>query len=129
MKKIKHWIEYLALRVFASCARVLPLVWARFFARRLADFAYYIVPIRKKVVIKNLSDAFKGEKTPAEIRRIARGTYRQFAQTMIQLIFFPKLSKEYLKKIISIEGREALDAALKEGKGPCWWRRISATGN
>jgi len=117
MKKIQHRIEYIALIVFAACLRLLPLSWARFFARRLADFAYYFVPIRKKIVLKNLADSFKDEKSPSELRRIAKGTYRQFAQTIIELIFFPKLTKEDIKNMVSIEGRDALDAALKGGKG------------
>jgi len=117
MKKIQHRIEYAALMVFSTVLQLFPLSWARFFARRLADFSYYVVPVRKNVVIKNLSDSFKEEKTPREIRRIARRTYQQFAQTMIELIFFPKLTRDEIREMVSIEGRETLDAALKGGKG------------
>jgi len=62
----------LFLRIFAALIRCLPLNFARFMARRLADFVYYVIPIRKKIVIGNLTEAFKDEKTPSEIRKIAR---------------------------------------------------------
>jgi Kdo2-lipid IVA lauroyltransferase/acyltransferase len=117
MKKLQHLIEYAALAVFAFCARLLPLSWARFLMRRFADFIFYVVPVRKKVVIKNLTDSFKDEKSPEEILGIARRAYAQFAQTMLELLFFPKLSPEDIDKMVTVEGLDYLASVKKKGTG------------
>jgi len=117
MKKIQHIIEYISLTIFAATVRLLPLSTARFLARRLADFVYYVVPIRRKVVIANLTSAFGAEKTPAEIRKIAHGVYTQFAQTMIELVFFPKIGKNELAKLVKFENIEIIEKLFKDKKG------------
>ncbi len=116
VKQIKYLIEYYALVSFACLVRIFPIQVARFTARRLADFVYYVIGIRKKVVLSNLAAAFP-EKKPAEIKIIARNTYRQFATTMIELIFTPKWDSHKLKEIVKIEGTELLEEARKGGKG------------
>ena len=133
MKKIQHLIEYVSLRAFGAAARLLPLSTARFLARRLADFVFYCAPIRKEVVIDNLTSAFGGEKSPDEIMKIAHGVYTQFAQTMIELIFFPKIDKAELEKLVKFDNIEILAPMFKEGKGAilvgshfCNWELMAA---
>jgi KDO2-lipid IV(A) lauroyltransferase len=68
---------------------------------------------------QNLTNAFGKSKSEAEIRSIARATYQQFAQTMVELIFFPKLTAEDSMKR---NGRRwktfrSIDAVSKLGKG------------
>ncbi|MFC1501333.1 lysophospholipid acyltransferase family protein [Elusimicrobiota bacterium] len=133
MKSIEHFIEYYLLIVFAFFIRILPLKFARFMAVCLADFTYHIVGIRKKVVIKNLKDSFSNEKSEAEIRQIARNTYRQFSKTMMELLFFPKWKKEDIENLVEIEGKSVLDQAIREGRGAilvaghfCNWELLGA---
>lgn len=115
-KNIRHNIEYYSLSIFASLIRRLSLRQARRVACLLADFVYYFVPIRKKVVIQNISESFK-EKTLKEIKSIARKTYRQFSQTMMELLFMPKINAEQLKDLVGIENKTLLDKTIKDGKG------------
>ncbi len=116
MKSIQRSIEYHSLRLFAAAVRLLPLPGALFLARRLADLVFYLVPVRKRVVIDNLSRAFP-EKTPADILRIAHGVYRQFSQTMMELLFFPKFTGARLLDMVDFSGIETVERALAEGKG------------
>jgi len=115
-KRIKHVVEYYSLVWFTACVRLLPLSWARFIARRLADTAFYAIPVRKKVVVGNLALSFP-EKTSGEIHSIAHSVYRQFAQTMVELLFFPKLSKEDMQRMVTMENLSVLNEALQGGKG------------
>jgi KDO2-lipid IV(A) lauroyltransferase len=117
MKTLQHYLEYGALRCFALIVAVLPLRTNRWIACRLADFAFYCVPIRRKVVIGNLTAAFRNDKTPREIRRIARDTYRQFAQTMIELLYFPRLSPAEIRDLVQIEGAQLIELTRQLGKG------------
>jgi Kdo2-lipid IVA lauroyltransferase/acyltransferase len=133
MKKLQHLIEYSFLITFASVIRVFPLSFARFCARRFADIIFYLIPVRKAVVLKNLSDSFGSSKTREELNCIAHNTYRQFAQTMIEIIYFPKFNKERLSKLAYFENMEIVETALKGGKGTvlvgshfCNWELMAA---
>ena len=116
IRKIKHIIEFAALLSFISLMRLMPLWLIRFKARRLADFAFFILRIRRKVVIDNLRQAFKDKKSP-EIRKIALNAYRQFAQTFFEILSFPRFRKEDVASLVTIKNRELLDLALKLKKG------------
>jgi len=116
MKKLRHKLEYYSLAIFTALIRLLPLAAARFIARRLADIVWYVVPIRKNVVLANLAASFP-EKSRRELSGIAHGAYTQFAQTMVELLFFPKLSAQDISQMTTIENREVLDNALRRGKG------------
>jgi KDO2-lipid IV(A) lauroyltransferase len=117
MKKLQHSLEFYSLFIFASLIRCLPLTPARFIARLLADIVYYIIPIRRKVVVANLTAAFRGEKSDAEIRQIAHDNYRQFARTMMELLLFPRFSKDDLAVMVTFENLHLIEAAHKAGKG------------
>jgi KDO2-lipid IV(A) lauroyltransferase len=117
MKKIRHYIEYSFLLLFGFVLRLFPLDVVRYFAVMLADFAFYCIPVRKKVTLDNLSKAFAGVKTHDEIKVIARNAYRQFSKTLFEIIYFPKLDKETILKMVSFENLNLLDDAIKNKKG------------
>ncbi len=81
----------------------------------LALFLFYIVPIRKSVVIGNLKIAFP-EKTEAEIYNIAKLNYISFTTTFAELLFIPSLTREKILKLNSIENAELLISTLSESK-------------
>lgn len=116
-KKLKHAIEYHALTAFTALVRLLPLNVARFIVRRLADLVFYVIPIRRKVVLDNLRKAFAGEKSEKELRRIAHQAYYQFGQTMVELLFFPSFTNDDITAMVRIENLNLLDEALKAGRG------------
>ena len=133
MKGIQHIIEYAALRCFAAVVRLFPLPAARFFARRLADLVFFVVPVRKKVVLSNLTAAFGEEKDRDEINKIALGVYRQFAQSMVEILFFPKMDKARLEKLVKFENLDILKEPFTKGKGAilvgshfCNWELMAA---
>ena len=117
MKKIQREVEYILLVVIGSLLRLLPLCIVRFMARLIANFAYLFVPIRKKVVLSNLRNAFSKEKSEKEICTIAKANYRQFATTFMELAYFPKIKKQELLNIVRFKGFEYVDKAINEGKG------------
>jgi Kdo2-lipid IVA lauroyltransferase/acyltransferase len=117
MKKIKHIIELITLIAVNIFVLLLPLNLALWFARRLGDVAFYIVRIRRKIVLKNLSLAFPN-KSYSEIFDIARKTYLNFAMSMIELLSFPKIKiEEFAKNNIEYEGWECLDNFVIRKKG------------
>ncbi|OGS11793.1 MAG: hypothetical protein A2386_02120, partial [Elusimicrobia bacterium RIFOXYB1_FULL_48_9] len=81
-----------------------------------ADIAFYFVPIRKKHIITSLSLAFSG-KTAKEILEITHRVYTQFALTMMELIYFPKLSAKDIAGMVKIENPGLLKEIHDRGKG------------
>ncbi len=68
-------------------------------------------------MLSNLTAAFAGSKTPSEIKKIAHGVYTQFAQSMVELLFFPKIRRRELERLVKFENLNILEAPFKNGKG------------
>lgn len=114
--KIQNYIEYYALKAAMSFVYLFPAAVARKIGRFLAAFAYYFVPVRKKHVIEMLTVSFP-EKTSSEIKSIAKDTYKNFLSTMVDIMFFPKMSDEQIKKLMILDNEELIEKAYKNGKG------------
>lgn len=71
---------------------------------------------RKDIILENLRSAFGNEKNSEEINDIARDWFRNMSSGMIELIYLIDRPEE-IKKIVKIEGRDNLDAALSKGRG------------
>lgn len=112
---MKNLIEYILFRTIGFLIRIIGLKGTRAFAKMLALFLFYIVPIRKSVVIGNLKIAFP-EKTEAEIYNIAKLNYISFTTTFAELLFIPSLTREKILKLNSIENAELLISTLSESK-------------
>ena len=94
----------------------LPYVVVRFLTAGFIAIGYVFVVKQKRVAKESLEIAFGKEKSVQEVKKISRKCFWNFGQGIIELIYFmghPFLIKEK----VTIEGREHLDKALKEGKG------------
>src|SRR3989338_6114636 len=71
---------------------------------------------KRKLAIDNLNFALGKEKTPEEILQIADACFYNIGKGMIDTIYFIDRHEELVKKI-RIEGKEHLEAAIKQGNG------------
>lgn len=83
----------------------------------LGLFMYYVVRYRRALVLDNLQQAFKGEKSRDEIHAIARKNFIHYGLYLVEFLRIPLLKKETLHSKIAIKGKENVDNALKLGKG------------
>lgn len=68
------------------------------FSDLVAFLLWYVIPYRKKIVIKNLTLSFP-DKQPAEIRKIAKRFYHHFSDTFIEAMAAIHMDKEtYLRR-------------------------------
>ncbi|MCL2485681.1 MAG: hypothetical protein FWF32_06465, partial [Endomicrobia bacterium] len=102
LKKIQHYIEYFTLRIIVFFIWLMPRKLAHKIGKVLAVFAYYFIPVRKKYVIDALTLSFP-DKTLKEIKAITKKIYMNFAGTFIDIMFFPKMSDDKIKKLMFIE--------------------------
>lgn len=102
MKKLKYIIEYLFFLSIARLVNIFGLSNIRFIAKAIALFFFYIVPIRKKVVLKNLRIAFPNwdEK---RIRNTAFQNYYSFAITFLEIMCLRYSNENEIKNIISVD--------------------------
>ncbi len=109
-------IEYLVYRGLAALVRSLSLKGVRRFAAALGWFVYHIVPIRRSLALRQLRQAFP-EKGEAEIAAIARESYRSFVTAMLELLWFPKFTREDLLRRVQFENPDLIRRTLRQGKG------------
>lgn len=76
---------------------------------------YYVTGYRKKVVFKNLQNAFP-EKTEAERLSIAKQFYRNLTDIVVETIKLAAISPEELHKRVKILNPEVISAATNQGK-------------
>ena len=89
---------------------------------------FYVVGYRKKVVFKNLRKAFP-EKTPVEIRHLAKRFYRHFSDFIVE---FPKTlsaGDRVMDERMRFANLDVIEQLAKKGKISPWWHHITTTGN
>jgi Kdo2-lipid IVA lauroyltransferase/acyltransferase len=116
MKKIRLFIEYIFVLCLTRIIRVLPRRMIIFIGRRMGDFIYYCVPIRKKITLEHLRLAFP-DFSSRQIRQIARKAYQNLALNAVEHICLSNMNSEKLQRIVKIEGEEILQKALAKKKG------------
>src|SRR5271156_3811670 len=74
----------------------------------LGSLAYWVVPKYRRLVLHNLKIAFGREKTPDEMRAIARRHFATLGANLFSNIKLPKLSREELENVVKVEGIETM---------------------
>jgi KDO2-lipid IV(A) lauroyltransferase len=74
------------------------------------------LPIRKDVVFDNLKHAFP-EKNSDQIKRIAYGSYKSFAITLVEILYLPWTTDEQIKNVVNFNNVGLIDKKEKEKNG------------
>jgi Kdo2-lipid IVA lauroyltransferase/acyltransferase len=114
---MKAWIEYGAFKVFMFIFAVLPRSWCLSFGRTLGTLAFRCDRHHRNIALANLRQAFGREKSPAELRTIARDSFRRFGGTVADIFKLFQWGPAAIAKLIDIEGRENLAGAVAGGRG------------
>ena len=75
---------------------------------------YYLIPIRKRVITKNIGLAFQNEKTQAEIKKLIKKNYQHYGKLLCE--YFAFNSKNTLN-YVEFKNLECWDESLKGNKG------------
>jgi Kdo2-lipid IVA lauroyltransferase/acyltransferase len=92
---LQNKIEYFFFISFSKLFCFLGLSISRKIAGLLGNLFYYCIPLRKKVVFKNISIAF-AELTEPEKKQLVKNIYKSAAITIIEILSLPSLTKEEL---------------------------------
>lgn len=89
---------------------------SRRFAVIIALIFFYLIPIRKSVTINNLTHAFP-HLNKKQINKIAFGTYKSFAITLVEILLLPSISKAEMINFVKCNNIELIERKFQQGKG------------
>ena len=112
--------ESVAAGLLTSVAAVLarlPRRPAYWLGARFGDLAYLCLARRRRVTLDNLAIAFGGEKSAAERRAIARATFRNLGEHLIDFSRMRRLTPDTFSSVCTIEGLERVEQLLARRAG------------
>lgn len=98
---------YLLARAVVAVVGTLPLTLVARIGRACGALAYWIDARHRRVAVKNLTLCF-AEKTPAEIRALARENFRRLGENYISAVKSASMSFEELGSHLSLIGAEKI---------------------
>jgi KDO2-lipid IV(A) lauroyltransferase len=109
-------IEYIIFIAFSFLFKLCGIKLSRKFSSVLALTFFYLIPIRKKTTIENLSNAFP-EYSPNKIKQIAFRSYKSFAIALIEILFIPWMKREDIINSIKCSNINMVREKYNENKG------------
>ena len=116
MKRMKHYAEYLLVRVFDVLFLSLPAGAALLCGEALGLLLSRLLPGRRTLIRANLSKAFP-ELAPDAVRRIEKGVWKNIGRTAVEFIRVPLFARAGAERFVEWEGVEHLERALAQGTG------------
>jgi lipopolysaccharide heptosyltransferase II len=112
-----NYLIYLIYRVVSGAIALLPLPVAFTMGRLLGWMGYYLAPPYRRLVKWNLGIAYEGEKSPAEIRRLAREHFATLGANLFASFKLATMSADAIATRVAVENMESLHKAAVPGKG------------
>ena len=116
-KHLQWRLECLGHTLIEVLAGWLPGPWVFRLGEALGGVVWHFMPRRRVIILRNLRIAFAGERDPAEIRRMAKATFRRTGGNLMSAAHTARLAPERLGSVIQIENLGLLEQALTGGKG------------
>jgi KDO2-lipid IV(A) lauroyltransferase len=114
---MKNKFEYIAFVSFSFIFRILGLnLSRRVVAPLLASIFFYLIPIRKKVVLENLHIAFPENDFDSN-NKLAFKIYLSFAITLVEIMSLSFLDISRLLEAVDCSNPELIVDKFNEGKG------------
>jgi len=91
-------------RALVAFLQALPLVWVARLGRFGGGLAYWLDARHRRVTLRNLTMCFGAEKSPAELRSLARETFRRIGENYVCAIKTAAMSFEDLRSRVEFVG-------------------------
>ncbi len=108
---------FVLYRALTALLCALPLTAVFRLGWALGTLAYWVAPPYRRLVLHNLGIAFGREKSPAELRALARKHFATLGANIFSNVKLPTLSAEEIRAVVTVEGLETLQAGNKIGCG------------
>jgi len=105
------------LRTLGPLLRTLPYRLILVLGSLLGE-VFYAFDLKHRVVAhSNIKTAFSGTLSTCRLRRLTKQFYKAFGQNLFEIFLIPLIDQAYIRKYVTIEGRENIEAGFKKGKG------------
>ena len=105
--KVHHLLELPFFFLMTALVCLLPLPAVRALGRSLGRLGYRLLGSRRRVALENLRAAFS-DRSELELERIARGSFETVAVSFLELLWFPRLDLERLRREAVVENAEEI---------------------
>ena len=105
-KSLRYRLEWLGLNLAAKIVPLFPRKFCLFLARLLGTLASIFDRQGRAVALENLELVFGNELSRRHRRRIMRASFQHFAQTMIDHLWSPRLTRENFRRYIELQNFE-----------------------
>ena len=95
---------YLLARTLVALLQALPLTWVARLGRSGGGLAYWLDKRHRRVVLRNLTMCFGGEKSPAELRALAHENFRRIGENYACAIKTAVMSFEEVRPRVEFIG-------------------------
>ena len=110
-------IMYALYRVGYFFAMIMPVKVSYGLAYIIAHGCYFFCSMARRSVISNLKIVTGNGRSEKELKQMARRVFINFAKYLADFFRFSKFDKEYIKKMVVLEGLDNIDEGLSRGKG------------
>jgi lauroyl/myristoyl acyltransferase len=117
---------YLLARAGIGLIQALPIHWVARIGRGGGALMFWLDRRHRRMALHNLTRCFGAEKSPAEIRQLARENFRRLGENYCSAIKTAAMDESELRKVLAIRGAEALVAGHTGGR---LRNRLLATGH
>ena len=113
-------IDYLScalIKLIGPPIRLLPAGAIVFIGSVLGEVFYCFDFKRRAIAYANIKRALGEEMSPQQVSRVARGFYRNFVMSILEIFLIPRVDQDYIDRHIEVTGRENIARAFGKGKG------------
>jgi KDO2-lipid IV(A) lauroyltransferase len=123
------FLLYLAARALVGFLQALPLTWVARLGRAGGALAYALDGRHRRMAQRNLALCFGREKSPSEIRALARENFRRIGENFACAAKTAMMSLDALKPHIEFSGPSSILSPPADGKPPGAVAAIGHFGN
>jgi KDO2-lipid IV(A) lauroyltransferase len=109
-------LEFFFFQLFKNFVLLLPLKSAQRLGALLGLLGYYVMQTRRNIALENLQFAFP-EKSQRQRKKIAKGAFKNYGITIVEMLWFPKLDESLLHHFVKIKNLDIMLERYKRGKG------------
>lgn len=117
VKPLQWRVECLGHSLVEGLVSLLPGPWVFRLGEALGGLVWHFMPLRRKIILRNLRIAFAGEKPLPELRRMAKATFRRTSGNLMSAAHTARLAPDQLAAVIQIDNLELLEQSLKDNHG------------
>ncbi len=110
-------VVFAIYRVLSGAICLLPITGVFRLGWALGTVAYFVAGPYRRLVLHNLRIAFGKEKSPDELRTLARRHFATLGANLFSSLKLPRMSREEILAVVEIEGVEVFTQANAAGCG------------